>query len=179
MRLEELERELRAERPEPELDFARRLDEWAEAGFPRDRGLGPGNAARAGALRRIWDRISSTPPRRMLVPAGAVATAVVIAGVVVSNVDRIGSGSGDSASTSSSSAGSDAGGAAAARGRGSRTRALPPRRRPGRRRSTASSFQGRVRSRPRRRPRTSTPAPPGAERSPAAPRTGSSTRPRA
>ena len=80
MRLEELERELRAERPEPELDFARRLDEWAEAGFPRDRGLGPGNAARAGALRRIWDRISSTPPRRMLVPAGAVATAVVIAG---------------------------------------------------------------------------------------------------
>ncbi len=111
MRLEELERELRAERPEPELDFARRLDEWAEAGFPRDRGLGPGNAARAGALRRIWDRISSTPPRRMLVPAGAVATAVVIAGVVVSNVDRIGSGSGDdSASTSSSSAGSDAGG---------------------------------------------------------------------
>ena len=111
MRLEELERELRAERPEPELDFARRLDEWAEAGFPRDRGLGPGNAARAGALRRIWDRISSTPPRRMLVPAGAVATAVVIAGVVVSNVDRIGSGSGDdSASTSSSSAGSEAGG---------------------------------------------------------------------
>ena len=37
MRIDELERELRAERPGPSPDFARRLDEWAEAGFPRDR----------------------------------------------------------------------------------------------------------------------------------------------
>ena len=41
MRIEELEREVRAERPAPEPDFARRLDEWAAAGFPRDAGLGP------------------------------------------------------------------------------------------------------------------------------------------
>ena len=41
MRVDELERELREERPELDQDFARRLDEWAAAGFPRDRGLGP------------------------------------------------------------------------------------------------------------------------------------------
>jgi hypothetical protein len=84
MRLEDLERELRADRPEPELDFARRLDEWAEAGFPRDLGLGPRTASRTGALRRAWDRLSSTPPRRILLPAGALATAVVVAGVAIS-----------------------------------------------------------------------------------------------
>jgi hypothetical protein len=84
MRLEDLERELRADRPEPELDFARRLDEWAEAGFPRDRGLGPRTASRTGALRRAWDRLSATPPRRILLPAGALATAVVVAGVAIS-----------------------------------------------------------------------------------------------
>ena len=48
MRADELERELRAERPAPDPEFARRLDEWAAQGFPRDRGLGP----RAGARRR-------------------------------------------------------------------------------------------------------------------------------
>ena len=85
MRLDELEQELRAQRPEPEIDFARRLDEWAEAGFPRDRGLGPGNATRAGALRRLWDRVASTPPRRFLIPAGAVATAAVIVGIAIDN----------------------------------------------------------------------------------------------
>jgi hypothetical protein len=85
MRLDELEQELKAQRPEPEIDFARRLDEWAAAGFPRDRGLGPGNATRAGALRRLWDRVASTPPRRFLIPAGAVATAAVIVGVAIDN----------------------------------------------------------------------------------------------
>ena len=35
MTVEELERELRAERIEPDPEFARRLDEWAGAGFPR------------------------------------------------------------------------------------------------------------------------------------------------
>ncbi|HEY8001755.1 MAG TPA: DUF4349 domain-containing protein [Solirubrobacterales bacterium] len=84
MRVEELERELRAERPEPSLDFARRLDEWAEAGFPRDRGLGPRTASRSGALHRAWDRLTSIPPRRVLLPAGAVATVVVVAGVAIS-----------------------------------------------------------------------------------------------
>ncbi|HSI82111.1 MAG TPA: DUF4349 domain-containing protein [Solirubrobacterales bacterium] len=41
MRLEELERELREERPEIEPDFATRLDEWAARGFPRGGELDP------------------------------------------------------------------------------------------------------------------------------------------
>ncbi len=98
MRVDELERELRAQRPETDRGFAARLDEWAEAGFPRDRGLGPAVGARAGALRRAWDRLTSTPPRRIALPVGAVATVAVIAGVVITNGDRIGDGgSGDTA----------------------------------------------------------------------------------
>jgi hypothetical protein len=85
MRVEELERELRAERPEPGSDFARRLDEWAAAGFPRDRGLGPrtGGAGPLAALERAWERLRSTSPRRALLPVGAAATFFVIAAVVV------------------------------------------------------------------------------------------------
>ena len=41
MRVEELERELRAERQQLEPDFAGRLDDWAAAGFPREGGFGP------------------------------------------------------------------------------------------------------------------------------------------
>jgi hypothetical protein len=89
MRVDELERELRAERPEPELDFARRLDEWAAEGFPRDRGLGPRTAERKGALLRAWERVTSVPPRRILLPAaGAVATVVVVAGVIVNGANQ-------------------------------------------------------------------------------------------
>jgi hypothetical protein len=84
MRIEELERDLRAERPEPSLDFARRLDEWAESGFPRDRGLGPRHSSRRGPFQRAWDRLTAVPPRRILMPAGAVATLVVVAGVAIS-----------------------------------------------------------------------------------------------
>lgn len=93
MRIDELERELRGERPEPSLDFARRLDEWAEAGFPRDRGLGPRSAEGTGPLARAWDRLTSTPPRRILLPVGAVATVVVVAGVVIGQADQISGGS--------------------------------------------------------------------------------------
>jgi len=85
MRFEALERELRAQRPEVDQDFARRLDEWAAAGFPRDRGLGPGVQRRAGAARRLWDRLTAVPPRQIALPVGAVATVAVIAGVVISN----------------------------------------------------------------------------------------------
>jgi hypothetical protein len=86
MRIEELERELRAERPEPEPEFARRLDEWAAAGFPRDRGLGPRSVppAGAGALRRAWERLTSVPRLRVLAPAGSVAVMVVVIGVAIS-----------------------------------------------------------------------------------------------
>lgn len=128
MRLDQLEQELRSRRREPEIDFARRLDEWAEAGFPRESGLGPGNAARSGALRRLWDRISSTPPRRLLIPAGAVATAAVIAGVAISTGDRISGGSDEVTSSSAPSVAEDgaaSGGAGAGGGGGGRA-AQPP-----------------------------------------------------
>lgn len=79
MRVEELERELRAERIEPDPEFARRLDEWAAAGFPRQREPGP--------VERLRRRFESLPPRRMFLRAGAVATAVVVAGVGISRVE--------------------------------------------------------------------------------------------
>ena len=86
MRIEELERELRAERSAPEPDFARRLDEWAAAGFPRDDGLGPRSVAPrgAGVLRRGWERLTSLPPRRVLAPAGSVAVVLVVIAVAIS-----------------------------------------------------------------------------------------------
>jgi hypothetical protein len=93
MRLEELERELRAERQEPEPEFARRLDEWAAAGFPRDRGLGPRTAPSgfAGALQRAWERLTTIPPRRVLAPAGSVAVMLVVVGIAISQSGDLGS----------------------------------------------------------------------------------------
>ena len=97
MTVEELERELRAERPDLDPEFARRLDEWAAQGFRRDRGLGPrAEARRRGAA--LWARISATPPRRILAPVGAAATLLVVVGIVVGqNEDPAGlaGGSGD------------------------------------------------------------------------------------
>lgn len=83
MRVEELERELRGERPAPDPEFARRLDEWAAQGFPRDRGLGPRAGAGRGGPAALWARISAVPPRRVLMPVGAAATLLVVVGVVV------------------------------------------------------------------------------------------------
>jgi len=90
MTTEELEKELRAMRSEPDPDFARRLDEWAAADFPADAGLGPHVGARgraAGPFRRAWERIATVPPRRVLMPVGAAATVAVVAAVVVSQQD--------------------------------------------------------------------------------------------
>jgi hypothetical protein len=86
MRTDEIERELREMRPEPDPDFARRLDEWAAADFPADRGLGPSVGARGraeGPFRRAWERLRATPPRRILMPVGATATAVIVAAVAI------------------------------------------------------------------------------------------------
>lgn len=91
MKADELERALLEERPEPDQDFARRLDEWADAGFPRDRGLGPqalgSSGGGAGAFERAWERIRTIPPRRVLMPVGAAATILVVAGVALSQRD--------------------------------------------------------------------------------------------
>src|SRR5688572_30720254 len=107
MRIEDLERELRAERPELDPEFARKLDEWAAAGFPRGGELdqrargrgGTGLLGRVGdSLRRARERISSVPPRRLLAPAGAAATLIVVGAVVVSQTgdsDQLSSDGGD------------------------------------------------------------------------------------
>jgi hypothetical protein len=122
MRVEELERELRAERPEPDLDFARRLDEWAEAGFPRDRGLGPRTTERQGPLARLWERITAVPARRLVLPVGAAATACVVAAVAVTQYDG---GGGTELSDTASSSG-DAGGAGAVQEEAAPSEAVAP-----------------------------------------------------
>lgn len=104
MRLEELERELRAERAEMESDFAAKLDEWAAAGFPRgerpstaplaaQHGLAAG---RRGMIDRARRHLALTPPRRLLAPIALAASALVVGGVAISESGLIGkNGSGD------------------------------------------------------------------------------------
>ena len=70
MRLEELERELRAERPEIDSDFARKLDDWAAAGFSRGGEPGP-------APKRQW-KLPTIKPQRWLAPAGGVAVLIAL-----------------------------------------------------------------------------------------------------
>jgi hypothetical protein len=85
--LAELARELRAERPEPEPRFADELDARAAEGF---RGAPP-----SGPIARLRERIAATPPRRMLAPAGALATLAVVAGVALSQTSLPDGGGGD------------------------------------------------------------------------------------
>src|SRR5688500_9656084 len=84
--LAQLVRELRAERPAPAPTFAEELDARAAEGFRGAGGPGP--------LARLRERLAATPPRRMLAPAGAVATLAVVAGVALSQT-----GGGDDPST--------------------------------------------------------------------------------
>jgi Domain of unknown function (DUF4349) len=77
----ELAAALRELRPTPRPEFAAELDTRAAAGFPRDSRWGS-------ALARMRERLASTPPRRLLAPAGAVTVAaVVIATAVVATTD--------------------------------------------------------------------------------------------
>jgi hypothetical protein len=99
MVLEELERELRAERPEPDHEFARELDEWAAAGFPRRDDLDPSRRSpgRRGLavpdwLRGVRERLAATPPRRLLAPAGAALTLTVVAAVAITRVGELDTG---------------------------------------------------------------------------------------
>ncbi|MGH2954425.1 MAG: DUF4349 domain-containing protein [Solirubrobacterales bacterium] len=121
MRLDELERELRAERPDTDSEFARRLDEWAAAGFPRGEfdvsrdshgkrapRRRPADVDRSRTARRnrlaplrepfarTLDRLRAVPPRRVLAPAGGVLTLVVVAAVVISQRDSLFGGGAES-----------------------------------------------------------------------------------
>lgn len=78
----DLAAELRALRPAPRPEFAAELDRRAEAGFPRREG------GSASLFERAVARLRATPPRRLLVPAGAfVVTAIVIATAIVATSD--------------------------------------------------------------------------------------------
>jgi Domain of unknown function (DUF4349) len=72
----ELTAALREIRPTPRPEFAAELDARAAAGFPRD-------SRWASAAARVRERLASTPPRRLLAPAGAVAVAAVVVATAV------------------------------------------------------------------------------------------------
>lgn len=126
MRVEELERELRTERPEPEQEFTRRLDDWAAAGFPRDRGLGPQAGRGTSGLERAWERLRAAAPRRVLIPVGAAATLVVVAAVAISQRDTTGTGLGSSSDTAVIDQTESGGSAGAATSGGEGAKAAPP-----------------------------------------------------
>jgi len=77
----DLAAELRALRPTPRAEFAEALDRRAAAGFPSasrhaDSAANP-IAERLAGLGRIPARLRAIPRRRLLVPAGATATAAI------------------------------------------------------------------------------------------------------
>jgi len=77
----ELVAALREIRPTPRPEFAAGLDTRAGAGFPRD-------SRWAAAMAGLRERFAKTPPRRLLVPAGAFAVAAIaIATAVVATTD--------------------------------------------------------------------------------------------
>ena len=77
----ELARALREERVGAEPGFAAELDQRVAEGFPR--------TGRLDGLRR---RLTAVPPRRILAPAGAAATLLVVVGVAISQSGEIGGG---------------------------------------------------------------------------------------
>ncbi len=83
-----LARELRDARPEPNDDFTAELDDRAARGFPAD---GP---SRSSFADRVREWLAGVQPLRVLAPAGAVATVVLVASVAV-----IQSGGGEDATT--------------------------------------------------------------------------------
>src|SRR5437660_12931842 len=87
----ELSAALFEERPSIDEEFAAMLDERAAKGFPRRRGSNP--------LADLVDRLRAIPPQRILAPAGAVATLLVVVAVSVTALGGLGGGSGSSSSS--------------------------------------------------------------------------------
>ena len=85
---------IRDERPSIDEEFAAILDERAAKGF--------GRQDRATPLAALVDRLRAVPPRRILAPAGAVATLLVVVGVSITAVGGLGGGSGSSSSSDTS-----------------------------------------------------------------------------
>src|SRR4051812_3292913 len=85
--LEVLEAELRPDllalKPGVEQEFGRKLDAWAAEGF----------AGAEGPAGRLSSRLEGLRPRKLLLPALAGATAVIIVGTVV--ISSLGGGGGE------------------------------------------------------------------------------------
>jgi Domain of unknown function (DUF4349) len=95
--LAELVVSTRAERSGPEPGFAAELDEWAAAGFPRERRPGARDEREASSsVGGLRERLRALPPRRLLVSTGAAATLVVAVAVGISVSDEIGGSGGGS-----------------------------------------------------------------------------------
>jgi Domain of unknown function (DUF4349) len=84
-----LAQSLRDERELPSAQFSAKLDEWAAAGFPRE--AAPDGVRRG--LEGLRKRLVSTPPRRILAPAGAALTMIVVAAVVIGEAGNFGGSS--------------------------------------------------------------------------------------
>src|SRR3954447_11944012 len=81
---------IRDERPSIDEEFAAMLDERAAKGFEKE--------DRPTPLAALVDRLRAVPSRRILAPAGAVATLLVVVGVSITSLGGIhGSGSSSSA----------------------------------------------------------------------------------
>jgi Domain of unknown function (DUF4349) len=83
------------ERPSIDAEFAALLDERATAGFPRT------DRAASGAAG-LLDRLRAIPPRRLIAPAAAVATLLVVVGVAITAIGGFSGGGGSSSSGVSS-----------------------------------------------------------------------------
>jgi hypothetical protein len=104
----ELESALRALRPALAPAFAAELDERAAAGFP------PAPGSTRGRLAALFERLRTTPPRRILAPAGAFAVAVIVVATALiatsGTDDRRGSDSNPALTTTAKPAQESAGG---------------------------------------------------------------------
>jgi len=94
---ERLAMALKELRPTPREEFAAELDERAAAGFPRR-----SRWARL-APRTLFERLRATPPRKVLLPAGALAATVLVVGTMVIVGDS-GGGSSDELAAQEASA---------------------------------------------------------------------------
>jgi hypothetical protein len=82
--LAELARALGDERADAEPGFAADLDQRVADGFPR-----PDQLAGSQRLAELRRKLAAVPPRRILAPAGAAATVLVVAGVAISQSGEI------------------------------------------------------------------------------------------
>lgn len=83
---------LRDEGELPSPQFSEKLDEWAAAGFPR--ATAPATSRRRG-LDDVRQRLASTPPRRILAPAGAALALIVVVAVAIGEAGSMGSSGSD------------------------------------------------------------------------------------